>query len=735
MRSYHAAAAWLLVAAAACSSGTDGFFAADGAAPDGARDFAPPPPRTVFGEEDAGPDASDASEAGAPGDGPGDGLADTSVTAAPRDTAPSPPDGPVTADARPDAPVDAPPDSMPDTPPPPPPDAAPPPPPDAPAAEPDAPAPPPPDAAPPSGPDASADLPPDVPPMPEVIALGRSKDRINAHVGDTALVTATVRFAGDAGLSVGAGAEVEFKTNLGTFVDASGAALGAVARVATDAAGQAAIRLGDSGMVGTATVTASRPLAMPATVTVDFVPVRFTYAQTTCGGSACTIMGIRTSGFNEQAQIAFRLTDAQGTPIPGVRVDFVGTNLPNGTTITPTTMTDVVGNAVTTATAGLFTGAFTVKATIAGSTVSADSPIIGVRGAKTSNNGFSLSCATVNVGAYVSATPPAPVNVVCTVKLVDRYNNAVGTGAPVYFRAEAGSVPLSADTKPFLPGVLQFDEGLGNVAFTTVGAFPPRDVAPLDADANQWPQPRQAEPFAMDGSLRYNPRDGLVTLVAYIKGEEHFSDDNANGMRDGAEQFIDQGEAFVDANDSGTWDPGEIYVDDAPTDGMWNPPNGRWDAQTTVWTETRLLYTGRPVPALQPTTFGPVAPNAVVTLDAFARDRNLNLVQASNTVLQLVFTGTRGSIGPFPGALADGYGFGIERRLVAAADQKECAPATATCVWKTVFTGWSQGLLADKARIYGASMTSATGATAATVEFRVTVGNVQASAFADGTIQ
>jgi hypothetical protein len=247
--------------------------------------------------------------------------------------------------------------------------------------------------------------------------------------------------------------------------------------------------------------------------------------------------------------------------------------------------------------------------------------------------------------------------------------------------------------------------------------------------------PRAAEPSAVDGALTYNPRDGLVTVIAYIKGEEYFSDDNSNGVRDGTEQFVDQGEPYVDANDNGTWDPGESYVDEAPADGMWNGPNGMWDAQTTVWTETRLLFSGRPLPYITPATFGPVPVGGQVTFDLAIRDKNFNFPQSMGTLLALVYSGTRGTLVSSLGAsITDAYGFGVDRRLVSSADQKECAPSTPICQWRTLFTTWSSGALADKARVLGSNMVTG-GSVPATVEFRITSSGTATSANATGTVE
>ncbi len=567
----------------------------------------------------------------------------------------------------------------------------------------------------PTGTDAGADVPvgpsrPDMAPemirpdmAPDVgptgITMLRSKDHLNVSVGDRAIISARLtQIVQDAG--VGAGVWVTFTTNLGAFFDDAGVSKGAMVTVLTDDNGDARVTLGETGNTGTATVTASRDLAMSAMITMPITPVTLSFDKATCNGNICSIMGIKGSGYNEKALVGFKLLDSAMAPIGGALISFSGINFPTGAKLSPTGLTDPSGRAVAEVESGSYTGAFTVRATIAGSMFNADSTVIGLRGARPSNRGFSLQCAPVNIPAYISPTPPQAISVTCNLKLVDRFGNPIGTGAPVYMRAEAGAIPFSTETKAFSGGAA-LDEGTGTATFSTVGVWPPQDVQPLPIDAAQWPKPRDAEPLVMDGALKYNPRDGLVSVIAYIKGEEYFQDDNSNGTRDANEMFIDQGEPFVDSNDNGTWDAGEPYVDDAPTDGMWNAPNGVWDATTTIWTEARILYTGRATAVtFNPTTFGtlkiglPTATDVTKTVYVSASDKNVNLPTANGTSVTCGFMAERGTMSASPApSYPDSYGFGVERWLVSAADGKECTSATPVCRYATLFFDWRQGAL------------------------------------------
>jgi hypothetical protein len=125
------------------------------------------------------------------------------------------------------------------------------------------------------------------------------------------------------------------------------------------------------------------------------------------------------------------------------------------------------------------------------------------------------------------------------------------------------------------------------------------------ANPLQYPRPSVAtgqEPARFDParkkadgtSYTNNPRDNLVTLLAYARGEEGFHDDNGNGAWDATEPFQDLTEPFVDANDNGTWDQGELFVD-TNGNGHWDGKNGTWDGDTFIWTQERVLWTGRPM--------------------------------------------------------------------------------------------------------------------------------------------
>lgn len=280
------------------------------------------------------------------------------------------------------------------------------------------------------------------------------------------------------------------------------------------------------------------------------------------------------------------------------------------------------------------------------------------------------------------------------------------------------------------------NEGKGMLTLSTVGPFPALDVTPLPADGAQYPYPRLAEPSTMDGALTRNPRDGLVTILAYTDGEEHYYDDNSNGMRDSNERFIDQGEPFTDANDNYQWDPGEFY-NDVDGSGGWTPANGTWDANAKIWTVAHVLYTDASRGSLaqfSPSSFS-VAKGTQQLVDVYMPDQNLNHIEAGAGA-SAARTASKGQIALVNLNLAlDGFGFAFEaRRLVNAAGTGPCDPTTPICSFRTLFGDWGRGYI-GQLRLTGAATTDMTPAAPDTITVTTTVRGVAGAAAVSGTFQ
>lgn len=432
-------------------------------------------------------------------------------------------------------------------------------------------------------------------------------------------------------------------------------------------------------------------------------PADIAHFSTICGTTACGIMGIKKSGFQELADVAFVVKDSAGKPVSGIEVKFELESPPQGTEFlgdsagggtpsaggsTVTIKTDATGKATARVQSGVTLGVFVVTASV-NAALQAKSPAIGVRGVTPANRGFTLQCGLKNLAAYADALPPRPLKTSCTATLIDRFNNPVGKPTTVNLKVEAGAIPSSVQSTPFSATGPNSDEGKATVEFSTVGTFPALDVAPMAGESSE-------------GGL--NQRDGLVTVLAYVAGEEAFDDNNSNGQWDAGENFIDQGEPFVDGNDNNQWDPGEFYADVAPSNGKYDPPNMVWDKQTTIWTTAYILYSGLMTRSkiVDPAVNVPVG--TMKKVYAYFADDRFNPPQ-SGTATSFTFarTGVRGGAAAVVEPVLDGYGFALSRALYDADNPSvSCNAAVARCQWLTKFSFGSPYTLGTTATLTGA---------------------------------
>lgn len=523
-----------------------------------------------------------------------------------------------------------------------------------------------------------------------VVAAARST--LYLGVNDAVNVRSTLYANGTAA----AGRPLNVSTSLGTLLLPDAGAFNGMAT--TDSNGGVDLVLRDSNAQGAAVVTAVDPSSGrmgSATVNIRAIST-VNYVQMICSGMPCTVLGVNNSNFRTTAKMQFIVKDNQSVPQPvaGVPVTFsINISSATGTVIVPlSTVTDMAGLAETTVNTGNAVGSFTVTATVLPG-VAATSPSIGVRGAKATNRGFTLQCANTTLSAYTAPLPPLSLSTACTATVVDRNNNPVGLATDISLRAEAGTIPQSAQTPDFNP-VSNLNEGKATVTFQTVGDFPAADVTPLAADPAQFPYARAAEPSRNDGLLVRNPRDGLVVIIAWTRGEEWFNDLDGNGVQNGNEPFVDQGEPFLDTNDNDIFDGTDVTYN-VDGDGVYTPPNGVWDRDTFVWTKTYVLYTDRAMSStatVSPSTFNvPKDGSQVFTVNM--PDLNLNRVEAGSSV-DLVRTATKGTIVPnFTNLALDGFGFDFDPRILTNVAHTAACPSASdrVCVFSTRFGQWGRG--------------------------------------------
>jgi hypothetical protein len=230
------------------------------------------------------------------------------------------------------------------------------------------------------------------------------------------------------------------------------------------------------------------------------------------------------------------------------------------------------------------------------------------------------------------------------VTLADRFKNKLGVSTRVAFLTEAGAAgqpPVTPAYDPTKAPAQQTNLGRTTNVVDAFGAKLPADVTPF---LNE-----QSHTLAIDACTSHvtrNPRDGLVTIIASVRGEEGFVDANGNGEFDAGEPFIDMAEPFVDYDDNGLREPNEPFVD-SNSNNVWDGPNGVWDSDTSVWAQTRIVYTDYSFAAFSGgleagsrffLSGTPPVPTPIATFTEFASDPGPPAVAATSAFIPLFFT-------------------------------------------------------------------------------------------------
>lgn len=372
-----------------------------------------------------------------------------------------------------------------------------------------------------------------------------------------------------------------------------------------------------------------------------------------CTGAPATIEYVETlpakPRINEITTVKFRLLDYRGVAQAGAMVTFRLQGASEGVDITPKVAMSLKGSGEVTTQIIANTGVNSVIVVADAGGKIATSPPISFAGSIPNGSQFTFQCGAIAgmasggihaIGAFDQERHLiAGVKLNCTAHTGDRNGDGV-PNAVVSFLTEAGTIGPSEQTKTDVVGdaTILYKTSLPFPKETTPGVFQwnPQNsctasdpalctgeyFVPLWMEPNAWTtnpigtlttgvpaynamnlqEPRRRDPIrrTMDGSQmpQNNPRDNLVTLIAVVAGEEGFIDKDQDGTFDkGEEEFFDQTEPFVDANDNATYDPDEKYVD-TNGNGAWDGKNGEWDANTLLWRQERILWTGIPYGAL-----------------------------------------------------------------------------------------------------------------------------------------
>jgi hypothetical protein len=422
-----------------------------------------------------------------------------------------------------------------------------------------------------------------------------------------------------------ADASVEFSSMTGTVVPAQSL---------SDDQGRASTR---------ASVGSSTPatfLVVEARVGNNFIRQRFTVARAQTirqTGTAPTRLSISSSAVNTTGTINFEVIDDMGRPVPTIEVLLdLDTASPAGMSVTPArAITNAMGQISVTLSSGLNTGIAKVRASIPLARLEVVSQGVEVVSGRPYDDRLSLSCARRSLGALQSATPPRGLSA------------ATSTLCQLQFADLQGNLPPSQQTVRWISEIGRFDNILP--------AAPNSGVASAVFGASTYftnpTTPLPGEPS--NGSA--NPRDGLVTIVAAIEGEEAYIDGSAdggfNGKWDPGEWFVDLGEPFVDGNDNGRYDANEPLINVPqydcttgallPNNTAYDGPNGCRDERTLIWRATHVMYTGSPAFIdVNPPFPSQVAAGATSLHTITITDANLNRISADGISAMVAGIGT-----------------------------------------------------------------------------------------------
>jgi hypothetical protein len=324
-------------------------------------------------------------------------------------------------------------------------------------------------------------------------------------------------------------------------------------------------------------------------------------------------IALQGSGGVETSAVQFVVKDNNDNPIEGVNVSL-SLKGPNGgeyidppPDTTPTKIdvsTNTNGIAEVLLHSGTVAGPTTIVATtyVSDGTgnqipISAQSSVISIGGGVPSAGRFSVAASQLNLPGL----DYDGIETTLSAFLADRFGNFnVLTGTTVSFITEPG---LAIDAA----SVTTDNTGLAKVTARTQIpqlASGPENVLPL-----QWETDLMNYVASTYGVTINHPRDGLVSVLVYVRGEEQFNDTNANGVYDlGTDSFTDTlDDPFVDYNDNGAYDgsasadPQEPFIGS----GIWEGYNGVWDSDKNIFYNFKILLTGVPmvVPSIDSSNF------------------------------------------------------------------------------------------------------------------------------------
>jgi len=293
-------------------------------------------------------------------------------------------------------------------------------------------------------------------------------------------------------------------------------------------------------------------------------------------GAVPAIIGVQGSGQVQSSTVTFKVADQFNNPVPDTTsITFSISGPGAGETFFPTVTNTANGFVSVVISSGTKAGpvSITVLATLGPNSISNTMTPLSIGGGIPDQNFLSLGPITSNLGAGAPFITHLDVTTTLECKMADifqHYNILQGTS--VAFFTEAGAINAANATAG--------PDGVAKVVLRTQN--PPPDV--------------------VNTSPGRHPENGRVTVMCETGGQEHFEDNNSNGIFDSGDTFTpvldDITEPFLDRNESATRDDGTLglaeYFDDVNQNGSWDIGNGVWDAQTKIWSPSFVVFSGYP---------------------------------------------------------------------------------------------------------------------------------------------
>lgn len=287
-------------------------------------------------------------------------------------------------------------------------------------------------------------------------------------------------------------------------------------------------------------------------------------------GAVPTVIGLQGSGQAQSSTVTIKVLDQLTNPVPdttSVTFSIVGPG--GGETFFPAVTNTANGLASLVIKSGTKAGpvTLTVTATLGTTSISNTITPVSIGGGIPDQGHLSLGARPRNIAGGAPFIDHLDVTSTLECKMADifgSYNILQGTSASFY--TEAGAVAAANATAG--------PDGVATVTLRTQDPIPDLLTA----------GPR-------------HPENGRVTIMCETGGEEHFEDNNSNGVFDSGEftaALDDITEPFLDRNEDGIRNLAE-YFDDINQSGTWNLGNGSWDANTKIWATELIVFSGAPV--------------------------------------------------------------------------------------------------------------------------------------------